>query len=100
MIDAAQNKPDLRDLLRKAICDFIEPMVISHLSQGTEWREEANKFILECAPLVFGPNESVFGQPPPGIIDLSGSGKVAGHDDAVLVGDVHLDAVLEPAVED
>lgn len=57
-----KTDPDLRELLRRAICEFIEPMVISHLSKDTEWREEANKFIMEVAPLVFGPNESVFGQ--------------------------------------
>lgn len=56
--------PDYRALLRRAICDCIEPLVLSHLTAGTEWRDAANRFVLECAPLVFGPGESVFGVRP------------------------------------
>lgn len=52
---------DLKALLRQAIADFIEPMILSHLTKDTEWRTEADKFVRACAPFVFGPEESVFG---------------------------------------
>jgi len=55
------NEENLRRLLRRAICDFIEPVGISHVSKDTEWRVEADAFIKECAPLVFGKDETVFG---------------------------------------
>jgi len=51
----------LRELLRRAIVDFIEPMGISHLSQGTEWRTEAEKFVQAVVPVVFRRDEATFG---------------------------------------
>ena len=36
-----QSEENLRRLLRRAICEFIEPMGISHLTAGTQWRVEA-----------------------------------------------------------
>jgi len=48
-------------LLRRAICDLIEPVGISHISEGTEWRKDADVFIKECRPWVFGKDEAVFG---------------------------------------
>lgn len=68
-----EGPPDLRELLRRAICDFIEPMAISHMTKDTEWRVEADKFLKECVPLVFGKDESVFGVKPEGktILNLS-----------------------------
>jgi len=53
-----------RELLRRAIVDFIEPMGISHLTHGTQWREAADEFLRECAPLVFSKDETVFGVKP------------------------------------
>jgi hypothetical protein len=53
-----------RELLRRAIVDFIEPMGISHLTHGTRWREAADEFLRECAPPVFSKDETVFGVKP------------------------------------
>jgi hypothetical protein len=58
------NEENLRRLLRRAICDFIEPVGISHISIDTEWRKEADAFLKECVPLVFGKDETVFGLKP------------------------------------
>jgi hypothetical protein len=55
------NEENLKRLLRRAICDLIEPVGISHISKDTQWRKEADAFLKECVPLVFGTNEAVFG---------------------------------------
>ncbi len=55
------DEANLKRLLRRAICEFIEPVGISHVSKDTQWRADADAFIKECAPLVFGKDETVFG---------------------------------------
>lgn len=50
----------LRELLRRAIVEFIEPMGISHLTKDTQWRAEADAFIKKCLPIVFGRGEAAF----------------------------------------
>jgi hypothetical protein len=58
----SDNATRLKELLRRAIVDFIEPMGISHLTKDTQWRTDADAFIKECLPLVFGKDETVFGR--------------------------------------
>ena len=51
----------LRELLRRAIVDFIEPLGVSHLTAGTEWRVEADKFMRAVVPVVFKRGDAIFG---------------------------------------
>jgi len=74
-----QSEENLRRLLRRAICEFIEPMGISHLTAGTQWRVEANAFIKECLPIVFGKDETVFGLKP---VESGSQLKISGMTDA------------------
>ena len=51
----------LRELLRRALVDFIEPMGISHMTVGTAWRVEADKFVNAVVPVIFKRGETAFG---------------------------------------
>ncbi len=64
-IGVAKREADLKDLLRSAIVDLIEPMLISHLSAGTEWRRFADEFVKKCVPIAFKRGETVFGTTGP-----------------------------------
>jgi len=59
-----KRESDLKSLLRSAIVDLVEPILISHLSAGTLWRQVANEFVKKVAPIVFKEGESYFGTTP------------------------------------
>lgn len=79
---------ELRDLLRRAICEFIEPVVISHMSKDTQYRTDAEIFLRACLPIVFGPGETAFGLKP----DKPGEG-------AALLDTLHEEGVIRAMLD-
>ncbi len=57
-----ESTQGLKDCLREAVL-LLEPMLISHLSAGTDWRRDAEAFIQRVRHVAF-PGETVFGVGP------------------------------------